>query len=102
MFHAIFRFQLRRERVRVGLDLGTRSRLRERKEMLSQSHLKPTISLLLRPVCHKLEDGGGVVAGVVLLAVGEVDAGDELPVDDLVLLNTVHLDQSSVDCSIQR
>ena len=93
MFHAIFRFQLRRERVWVGLDLGTRSRLR--KEMLSQSHLKPTISLLLCPVCHKLEDGGGVVAGVVLLAVGEEDAGDELPVDHLVLLHTVHLKPSS-------
>ena len=64
--------------------------------MLSQSHLKPTISLLLRPVCHELEDGGRVVAGVVLLAVGEEDAGDELPVDHLVLLHTVHLRQNSV------
>ena len=67
-----------------------------------KSHLKPAISLLLRPVCHELEDGGWVVAGVVLLAVGEVDARDELPVDDLVLLHTVHLNQCSVVCSIRR
>ena len=59
-------------------------------------YLKPAICLLLGPVCHELQDGGGVVAGVVLLAVGEEDAGDELPVDHLVLLHTVHLKPSSV------
>ena len=93
MFHAIFRFQLRRERVRVGLDLD-KSCSRIERETIDELYLKPTIGLLLRPICHKLEDGGGVVAGVVLLAVGEEDAGDELPVDHLVLLHTVHLKQN--------
>ena len=76
--------------MRVGLDLD--NKLKTVQE-LRDLHLKPAICLLFRPVCHKLEDGGGVVAGVVLLAVGEVDAGDEFPVDDLVLLHTIHLGQ---------
>ena len=56
-----------------------------------QDYLKPAIGLVLGAVGNKLKDGGGVVAGVVLLAVREEDARDELPVHDLVLLLTVHL-----------
>ena len=56
-----------------------------------RNYLKPAIGLVLGAVGNKLKDGGGVVAGVVLLAVREEDARDELPVHDLVLLLTVHL-----------
>ena len=59
------------------------------------NYLKPAIGLVLGAVGNKLKDGGGVVAGVVLLAVWEEDARDELPVHDLVLLLTVHLVRGS-------
>ena len=66
------------------------------------TNLKPAVRLFLGAVLDELQDGGGVIAGVVLgtgssgnrsnthlVTVWEEDAGDELAVDDLVLL--VHL-----------